>query len=116
MSVLDSELAAELTDALIAFDIPQACTITRNVVSGSDYDPTITTVDYAAMGWVDDYSNLDHVDSNVLVQDRKVYIVASSTLIEPTVTDAITITGKTYAVMNVQRDPAGACWVCQSRA
>ncbi|MET4254055.1 hypothetical protein [Bradyrhizobium sp. LA6.7] len=116
MSILDSELADTLTEALNAFDIPQACIITRQEVSGPPWDPTLTPVDYAAMGWRDTYSAAEHLDSTVLVQDVKAYIIASSTVIVPTVTDKITITGKTYTVVNVSADPARACWVCQCRA
>ena len=115
MSILDGYLADQLTDALTAADIPMACVVTVQETSGPDYDPTITYVPYACSGWVDTYSTLDHVDSAVLVNDRKIFIVASSLAITPAPPNTVTIAGTTYTVISVERDPAGACWVLQAR-
>ena len=116
MSILDSELADTLADALNAFDIPQVCTITRNATSGSPFNPTLTPTDYTSTGWRDTYSAEELRDSTVLVTDVKVYVLAPGALIEPRATDTITIGGHSYQIINVQRDPAGAAWVCQCRA
>lgn len=116
MSILDSELATILTDALTAFDIPQSCVVTRNEVSGPPFDPIITPVAHPCKGWVDNYNQIDHVDSSVMVNDRKVFVVCSSLDIVPSTADTLTISGTTYAIVSVQRDPARACWVIQGRA
>lgn len=116
MSILESELADTLTDALIAFDIPLACIVTRDEISGPDFDPTLTPVDYAAMGWRDTYSAAERLDSSVLVTDVKVFVIASSVLIAPRAADRVTINSVTYTIITVQLDPTGAAWVCQCRA
>lgn len=115
LSILTGYLAEQLTDALTAFDIPMSCVVTRQETTGPEWDPVITPVPYACSGWVDDYDAAEHVDSNVLVSDRKVYVVASTLAIVPTPSDAVTIGGATYSIISVQRDPAGTAWVCQCR-
>jgi hypothetical protein len=51
----------------------------------------------------------------VQVNDRKVFIVASTLAITPAPGNTTTIGGSTYSIITVQRDPAGACWVLQCR-
>ncbi|SDJ34082.1 hypothetical protein SAMN05216338_104665 [Bradyrhizobium sp. Rc2d] len=117
MSILDDgSLATTLTDALSAFDIPMACTITRMEESGPPFDPVITPVDHACMGWIDNYTQLDHVDSAVQINDRKAFVLCSSLDITPTTADQFKSGGVSYVIVNVQRDPAGAAWVIQARA
>lgn len=116
MSILDGSLATELTDALSAFDIPMACVVTRNEVSGPPFDPTITPVAHPCSGWVDNYAQLDHVDSAVQINDRKAFVLCSSLDITPTTADKLAIGSVNYVIVRVERDPAGACWVIQARA
>lgn len=116
MSILDSELADTLTDALSAFDIPQSCVVTRTTLSGPPFDPTTTTTDYDCVGWRDTYSAMEHANNTVLMSDVKIYVVASSLSITPATPDKITINGRSYNIINVSADPAGACWVIQARA
>ncbi|KIZ33650.1 hypothetical protein OO17_28235 [Rhodopseudomonas palustris] len=75
----------------------------------------LTDVPHDCSGWTDNYSQIDHADSNVQVNDRKVYVLCSTLAITPTTADTVTIAGATYAIVNVQRDPAGAAWVMQCR-
>ena len=116
MSILDSELADTLTEALSAFDIPQSCVVTRMEVSGPEWDPTLTPVDHACSGWIDNYTQLDHVDSAVQINDRKAFVLCSSLDITPTTADQFKLGGVSYSIVNVQRDPASAAWVLQARA
>lgn len=116
MSILDGYLADQLTDALIGADIPKACVVTTQESSGPPWDPTVEDVPHACRGWVDNYTQLDQVNSNVQVNDRKVYVLRSTLAITPTTADSVTIDGLTYSIINVQLDPAGTAWVCQCRA
>ncbi len=115
MSVLDGELATILQDALVSAEIPQACVVTTQTVTGPPYDPVITNVDNGALGWVDDYTTLERVNSSVQLNDRKVYVLCSA-LFTPVPGNTVTIGGKTFTVITVQRDPAATAWVLQCRA
>lgn len=115
MSILDGYLRDQLNDALTAADIPQTATVTRDEVSGPAWDPTITPVDYAALGWVDEFTNMDRLNTAILVTDRRIFILASGMLITPAPLDHITINGATYSILTVQLDAAGCAFVCQCR-
>ncbi len=120
MSILDGYLAEQLTDALTAADIPQDCVVTtqETVDPGTPWDPsddTITNVDHACQGWVDDYSTLDRTNTLIQLNDRRVYIVASTLDVTPAPTSTVTINGATLTVIAVSRDPAGTAWVLQCR-
>lgn len=115
VSILDGYLAEQLTDALTAADIPQSATVTVQEISGPPWEPVITDVPYACSGWVDNYATIDHVDSNVQVNDRKVFIVASTLTPTPVPGNTVTIAGATFSVISVALDPAGAAWVLQCR-
>lgn len=100
--------------------MPYAITITRTEITGGDpWDPgsgTPTSVDHAGSGWVDAY-DLDTIDGSLILStDTRVMIVAASLDIEPTTADTLTISGVTYSIISVKRDPAGACWDVQCRA
>lgn len=115
LSILTGYIHETLTDALAAFDLPMDCVVTRLESSGPEWDPVITPVPYACSGWVDDYAAAEHVDSNVLVSDRKVYVVASTLAIVPVPGNTVTIGGSTFTIIATALDPAGTAWVCQCR-
>lgn len=115
MSILDGALAEQITDALTAFDIPRSAVVTTQEVSGPPWEPVITDVPHSCSGWVDTYEAAERVDSDIQVNDRKVFIVASTLAITPVAGNTVTIGGATYSIIRVERDPAGACWVLQAR-
>jgi hypothetical protein len=115
LSVLDSELADALTDALVSADIPQSASIARDTPSGPPYAPEITTTNHACSGWVDEYSTIEHALSGIDVNDRKVYILANSLDITPRPNDRVSINNSTYTVIAVAKDAASAAWVLQAR-
>ena len=54
MSILtDGTLAARLTDALAAADIPYSLTVQHLETDDDPFNPTTTWVDHAAQGWLD---------------------------------------------------------------
>jgi hypothetical protein len=117
LSILDDgTLATELTDALTQWDIPIACVLQRDEVTGPVFDPEIVTVNYGVQGWRDVYSAAERLDGAVLQSDTKIYIVANGSSVEPRATDRITIAGSTFNVIRAELDAANACWVCQCRA
>ena len=115
MSVLDGYLAEQLTDALSAANIPQSAIVSVQESSGPAWEPIIVDVAYDCRGWTDNYATIDHVDSNVQVNDRKVFIVASTLTPTPAPGNTVTIAGATFSIITVALDPAGACWVLQCR-
>lgn len=115
MSIL-SEIATELQDALQAWEIPSSAVVTRNEVSGPEWDPTLTPVPHSCQGWRDTYTAQDLANSAVLMTDVKVFVVASSLDIVPSTADTITLNGIVYSIVNVSADAANACWIVQARA
>jgi hypothetical protein len=115
LSILDGYLHDTLTDALSGFDLPMACVVTRTESSGPEWDPVMTPVPYAASGWIDQYQAAEHVDSSILVNDRKVYVVASTLAIVPVPGNTIAIAGSSFTVIATALDPAGVAWVMQCR-
>jgi hypothetical protein len=117
MSILtDGSLAARLTDALAAADIPYDVVIQRTETDDDPFNPTTTVVDHAASGWSDSYDARD-IDGTLIRQsDVKAFILCSSLDITPATTDKYVANSITYTIVSVQRDPAGACWIVQARA
>lgn len=113
--LLDGSLAQTLTDALIAHDLPYALKVQHLESNGDPFNPETVWVDHACMGWVDDYAAQD-VDGTLIRQtDRKAFVLCSSLDIDPSPTDRLVVSGATFTIVSVQRDPAGACWVVQAR-
>lgn len=115
LSILDGSLAEQITDALIGADIPQSASVTVQETSGPIWDPIITNVSYSCSGWVDTYSTIDHVDSNVQQNDRKVFVIKSTLAVTPVPGNTVAIAGSTFSIISVALDPAGCAWVCQCR-
>ena len=117
MSILEGEIAEQISDALVEAAIPVAVTVTRQVQDpeSSPWAPTFTTVDYSCQGLRDSYTALDRAGGNILESDVKVLILAPTLAIEPVPGDSVTIDGKTYSVVTVSTDPAGALWEVQAR-
>ncbi|ARQ01708.1 head-tail joining protein [Pseudorhodoplanes sinuspersici] len=113
MSVFD--LAPELVDALYAAGIPGAAVLTVQTIGGTALEPTVIDTPHICAAWVDDYEASQVDGTSILRNDRKVYVVASSLSVTPVAGNTITINGSTYTVINVERDPAGACFVLQAR-
>lgn len=115
-SILQGELASLLTDALEAERIPYPLAIRRTETDTSDpFNPGSHDVDYPAQGWLDQYAATDIDGSLIRTTDVKAFLVTSSVSIAPATTDKLLANSKTYTIVSVQRDPAGACWIVQAR-
>lgn len=123
-SILEGEMAAALTDALIAANVPYAITIVRSMPGEVDPEPgepgTPVVVNYDSQGWTENFSTEDIDGTLILVTDLRAIVLLSTiakaagapegaaATITPAVHDLVTMHGKTYHVLNVAADPAGA--------
>lgn len=72
---------------------------------------------HSARGFVEDYKD-GKIDGTIIRRgDRKVTLFAATInpAAVPTPNDQVTIEGRTYIVVAVTRDPAGATFACQVR-
>jgi hypothetical protein len=132
-SILDGDMAAALTDALMSANVPYALTITRSVPGTPDpttpwIPGTPTLENYDARGWEENYSG-DEIDGTVILSTDMRIVVLAATIakaagapdsapatIVPAVNDIVTSSGKGYLVIRVTTDPTGATTRLQVRA
>lgn len=76
-----------------------------------------TETSYSARGFIDSYNDNQINNTTVLRSDRRITLIGNSIQGRqiPNTDDKITIEGSTYDIVNVQRDPAAATYVCQAR-
>lgn len=117
-SILEGELAATITAALIDASIPYAITVTRTIPGGGpDYDPDPPTyVDYACQGFVEDFSEFLKATTLIEAGDVKVVVLLPTIAIMPEPGDTVTVRGKVYTIINASPDPALATIELQARA
>lgn len=113
--LLDGTLAARLTDALVAADLPYAITVQHLESDEDPFNPTTTWVDHDCTGWLDTFDARDIDGTLILQTDRKAFVILSSLDMTPSTNDRLVVSGVTYTIINVQRDPASTCWVLQAR-
>jgi hypothetical protein len=121
MSILEGDLADDITAALSDGGVPYAVTVTRSSPGEPDLEtpwqpgtPVVTP--HQCMGWVDAYLS-DEIDgTSILSSDLKIVVLLSTLAIMPAVGDSVTARGATYLVVNVQTDPALATATLQVRA
>lgn len=117
-SILEGELAQTISDALIDAGIPYDVTVTRTV--RGDYDPAVggypeTTTHYPCKGFVESYSDLLRATGVVGPGDVKIVVLGPTLDIVPSPTDTITARGRTFSIISVTADPAGATIEVQGR-
>jgi len=114
------DIAAELNKAMGSGMFPAvlhkvaAGTRTAGQLTGGN-NPAQTN--FAARGIVYDYHNKEIDGTNVLRSDRKVLLLGDTIAGKqvPEVKDRITIEGATHEIVDVDRDPAWATYICQVR-
>lgn len=96
-----------------------AAKVSRTTVEENPDEPwnpgVETTTHYPCRGFVDTYSDFYLANSLINSGDVKVVILTDSLAITPTLSDTVTIRGKTYSIINVSPDPAVATWTIQAR-
>ncbi len=120
MDLLDGDIAAIANDALggILLDV----TVAPKVVTGIGPGKFVASwpVAHPGKGFVKDYSDFARA-SGIPATDRKIVVLAKSLLdgsgteVAPMRGDLVTVRGRTYDIIDVKRDPAGATWELQAR-
>lgn len=117
-SPLEGSLAKTVGKAMAG--LFYSATLSRSETTGGNaWDPgsgTTTTVDYACKAIEDSYSLFEQQNTLIQAGDVKVIVLATTLAVTPVTSDKITTRGVTRAIVNVQRDPAGATWTLQARA
>ncbi|MBP0614290.1 hypothetical protein [Jiella mangrovi] len=116
VSILESELAAEVTQALTDANVPRDVTVTRTV-PGDPYDPDDVggSVEYQGRGWIELYEDRDRDGQVIGDTDIKIVILVTTIAIIPSQQDTITVGGETYEVITAGRDASGALFIVQAR-
>ncbi len=121
LSLLEGELAATISEALIDADIPYDVTITR-IVPGVPNpetpwipaDPTVTN--YGCKGFTETFS-ADYISGGLVeANDLKVVVLLPTLAIAPELSDLVTVRGQTYTIITITPDPALATIALQVRA
>lgn len=113
------DIAGKINKALgnLVFDLTlhKQAAGTRTALTGGT-NPVDT--DHSGKGFVSDYRDTQ-VDGTIVQRgDRKTIILGASlpTGVVPVAGDRVTIEGVERTIINVERDPAGATYVLQSRS
>lgn len=120
-SILEGELAATISEALIDANIPFDITINRTVPGEPDPEtpwipgePTVTA--YSCKGFIENYRE-DFIAGGVVQSDDvKVVVLATTLSIDPDLSDTVTARGITYSIISISPDPAIATIALQARA
>jgi hypothetical protein len=118
LSILDSELAEQLADALISADLPTDVVLTRTEQDPESppWAPVDIDIDHPCKGWRDTYSAADRIAGDVLTSDVRVFVIASTIDTVPTTSDRVSVNGSALgSVVRVSVDPATAAWELQVR-
>lgn len=79
------------------------------------WEPVVPiTRSYPCRAIVETYSDFYRAQELVTESDRKVLVLAASLAVEPVAGDRVQIGGKTYTVVEIATDPAGATWTLRA--
>ena len=104
-------------------DIFFNATLTRDTVTDSspdvEFDPVITSTDYTCKAIRDGFITRPMAGGLAKVGDVKILILANSISVTPRNGDRVAIdddtVGGTFAIIEVETDPATALWTCAAR-
>lgn len=111
-SILDDlaeDVAAALTGALRSATYWAFELIGVNEFNEEIYD----WVSYPCEGVRGSFDALYIASGAIPVEAAKIEIIASTLAVEARQTDRIHIEGAWWAIVRIERDPAGALWICQ---
>lgn len=121
MGLLDGDIANIANDALggILLDVTVTPKVVTSIRPGKLADTWPTSGTASGKGFTEDYGDFAR-SSGIPATDRKVIILAKSLLaggveLAPKRGDRVVAEGRTYDVIEVKRDPAGATWEIQAR-
>lgn len=113
-----SELHSAFAGGLLPATLARTAPGTRNpsaLAGGTTVGATTAT--YPCEGICDSYTQREIDGTRVRIGDRKILLLAKSLpdAVDPQPGDSITIEGRAWSVVNVDRDPAAATFTCQGR-
>lgn len=118
-SLFGLDIAGLVASSLGGHLLPATLTVVTAGARGSD--PTAgtnpTQVSHACRGVLEDYATRTIDGTMVRVGDRRALLLGGTLPagVVPKPGDTVTIEGATFNVVRVERDPAGAAYVCQLR-
>lgn len=113
MSLLRSDLRGVIGDALGGLFLDGS--LSRNVTAYDDNGDLVTVDQNIAVKLIEEsYSDIARA-SGVPMDQRKFIILADGLDAIPDTNDTLTFEGETLSVIAVNRDPAGATWIVETR-
>lgn len=110
------EIASGMAGGLLPAQLVRSTPGTRDPL-----DPTAgtapSTSTFSCRGFLDEYADDQFDGTSVLRGDRKALLLGGTlpASVAPQPGDRVKIEGRTFSIVNVQRDPAAATYVCQAR-
>lgn len=120
MSILDTDIAEQIADALTSAGLPLDVTLVRTTPGTPDPEtpwipaPPVVT-NHACKGWRDRFSNEYEASSSILAGDVRIFILATTLDVTPQPGDVVTVRGDSRTIISVSTDPAASCWDMQAR-
>lgn len=90
-------------------------TLTRPAQGGGWNAGTGTPQTYPCKAMIEAYSDHLRAVADIPGTDVRLMIVGTSIAVDPLKGDRVTIGGSTWALIQVDTDPARAMWTCQAR-
>ncbi|MCV2448462.1 hypothetical protein [Paracoccus sp. DMF] len=115
MAMLDEirdKIGAVFSDTALFFS---EATLTRANGAGGWKDDAGTTAIYPCRAMLESYSDHLRAVAGIPDTDVKVMIVGTSISVDPLKGDTVTLSGRRWAIIKVDTDPARAIWTCQAR-
>lgn len=114
MSLFNIDLPGIINDAMGGLVLDATISVSTRSSDGQGGQTLSYENPVAAKGFTDTYSDFQRL-SGVPATDRKIVILAASTSVVPKEGDRVTIEGRTYDVISVNKDPASATYELQCR-
>lgn len=117
------DIQAEVADAIPSSEMPPVTLLKTTILTtysrGLTYGPDTTVASYVTWGIEADYvlkamkkaTNVQEGDKGVMMIGKALEDAG----VEPTTNDQVIIDGKTYDIIQVDRDPAKAQYLCRCR-
>jgi hypothetical protein len=107
---LANAIAAGFRGKLLPGTLRKETAVSRDSVG----DPVVTTADYAVQGLQETYGALIIAAGGIPSTDIKLLLIAGLCGAAPAIGDKVQMNGQWFQVRNVNIDPAGATYECQS--
>jgi len=115
MSLLDdirADIGAVFEDTGLFFS---EASLTRATGSGGWGEDMASSTTHPCKAMIEAYSDQLRAVAGIPDTDVKLMIVGTSVAIDPIKGDTVTLSGRNWALIRVDTDPARAMWSCQAR-